>query len=307
MSQVFYYLIFPGFLFTSLLGIFASWFDRKLTARLQWRVGPPFLQPLYDLLKLLGKEVILPRSTSLWTFLLFPLIGLSVAFLATNIIWFSFLFPAQGFVGDIVVVIYLLTIPATALIIAAFASANPLASVGASREIKLVLSYELPFLLSALVPLIKAHTLKLGGFIEYQVNNGFIIGSFSGAVAFIVALLCTQAKLGLAPFDIAEAETEIMAGVYIEFSGPVLAVFKLTKFVLLVAAPLLLVNLFWGSPVVGVTSFLALLVKYLSVVLLTVLIRNTNPRLRIDQAMRFFWGKATILAIIAVILAIRGY
>ncbi len=306
MKDLFYYLIFPGFLFTGALGIFASWFDRKITARVQWRKGPPLLQPLYDLIKLLGKELILPANSSLWTFLVFPIVGLAASALASSIIWLAFLFPEKGFVGDVFVVIYLMGLPAISLIVASFASANPLASQGASREIKLLLSYELPFILAALVVLIKAQSIKLGGLIFYQAVNGLGIGSFSGAIAFIVALLCSQAKLGLVPFDMAEAETEIMAGAYIEFSGPLLAVFRLTKFMMLVAAPLFLVGLFLGNVAAGPGAFLLLILKYLAVVLLTVLIRNTNPRLRIDQAMKFFWGPVTLLAAVAVTLALFG-
>lgn len=303
---LFYYLVFPGFLFTSALGIFASWFDRKITARVQWRKGPPLLQPLYDVIKLLGKEVILPANSSFWTFLSFPLIGLACSALASSILWLAFLSPEKSFVADIFVVIYLMNIPAISLIVASFASANPLASQGASREIKLLLSYELPFILSCLVVLIKAQGIKLGELIFYQAVNGLCIGSLSGSLAFIVGLLCTQAKLGAVPFDIAEAETEIMAGAYIEFSGPVLAVFRLTRYIMLVAAPLFLVMLFLGNVATSPQAFLVLGLKYLTVVLLTVLIRNTNPRLRIDQAMRFFWGPVTAVSFIAVILALLG-
>ena len=91
-----------------------------------------------------------------------------------------------------------------------------------------------------LVPIVKARTIVLSGLVEHQMLNGAFIGSFSGVIAFIVGLMCIQAKLGLVPFDAAEAETEIMAGAYIEFSGPVLAVFKLTKFIMMVATPLFL-------------------------------------------------------------------
>lgn len=306
MKSLFFYLIFPGFLFTGAVGIFASWFDRKITARVQWRRGPPLLQPLYDVVKLLGKELILPQNSSSWTYLVFPLVGLAGSALAASILWLAFLFPERSFVGDIIVVIYLMSIPAISLIVASFASANPLASQGASREIKLLLSYELPFILATIAVLIKVQSLKLGGLIFYQAVNGLNIASFSGALAFMVALLCTQAKLGLVPFDIAEAETEIMAGACIEFSGPLLAIFRMTKYIMLVAAPLFLVTLFLGNVATSPGGLLVLGLKYLTVVLLTVLIRNTNPRLRIDQAMKFFWGPATLLAAVAVLLALFG-
>jgi NADH-quinone oxidoreductase subunit H len=97
-----------------------------------------------------------------------------------------------------------------------------------------------------------------------------------------------------------------MAGVYIEFSGPLLAVYKLTRQLMCFAGPLFLVILFWAMPVTSPAAFLLMLLRYAVVFTLLILIRNTNPRLRIDQAMRFFWGKVTIVALIAVGLALLG-
>lgn len=307
MKYLFYYLVFPGFLFTTVLGFLSSWLDRKITARVQWRKGPPLLQPIYDFIKLLGKETIIPIGAPRFLFLTLPLVGLASAVLVSTMNWIALFDTRSGFVGDWIVAIYLLAIPAIMLIINALASANPLSSVGASREIKLLLAYELPFVIACLVPVIKAHSIKLGEVIGFQASNGIVLFSVSGVIAFIIALLCTQAKLGLVPFDMAEAETEIMAGAYIEFSGCVLAIFKLTKFVMFVASPVFLVLLFMGNRINGVLDFLIVLLKYLLILVLLVLIRNTNPRLRIDQAVRFFWGLITLLAILAATLALLGY
>jgi NADH-quinone oxidoreductase subunit H len=306
MKNLFYYTVFPGFLFTVTLGFLSSWLDRKVTARVQWRVGPPLLQPVYDVIKLLGKEIIIPQGAPKFLFLMLPLVGLASAILVSTMNWLSMLDAGSGFVGDWIVVIYLLAVPAIMLILGSFASANPLASVGGSREIKLLLGYELPFVMACLVPVIKAHSIKLGEIIAFQASSGILLSSVSGVAAFIIALLCIQAKLGLVPFDMAEAETEIMAGAYIEFSGAVLAVFKLTKFIMLVASPLFLVVLFMGSEIKSIVGFLFVLLKYILVVVLLVLIRNTNPRVKIDQAVRFFWGPITALAVTAIILAMIG-
>ncbi len=306
MKYLFYYTIFPGFLFTIALGFLSSWLDRKVTARVQWRVGPPLLQPVYDIIKLLGKESIIPQGAPKLLFLTLPLVGLASAILVSTMNWLSMLDAGSGFAGDWIVVIYLLAVPAIMLILGSFASANPLASVGGSREIKLLLGYELPFAMACLVPVIKAHSIKLGEIITFQASSGILLSSVSGIVAFIVALLCIQAKLGIVPFDMAEAETEIMAGAYIEFSGAVLAVFKLTKFIMLVASPIFLVILFMGNEINGLIDFLIVLLKYVLVLVLLVLIRNTNPRVKIGQAVRFFWGPVTLFAIIAIILALFG-
>ncbi|MDI6605887.1 MAG: NADH-quinone oxidoreductase subunit H [Candidatus Omnitrophota bacterium] len=302
MDLLFSYLIFPGFLFSAVAGLLAGWVDRKVTARLQWRVGPPWYQNFVDLLKLSGKEIILPERAKM-TFLLSPFLGLLSLVLVATILGRTVIFPSQGALGDLIVVIYLLTIPAIALILGASASANPLASIGVSREMKLILAYELPFILCVIAVIIKsAGAIGLGGILGYQMNFGSHIASISGVLAFLVALLCVQAKLGFVPFDASEAEQEIMGGVLIEYSGLPLAIFKLTKAILLYTAPLLLIILFLGKDL----SPLFISLKFIAILVLIILIKNTNPRLRIDQIIKFFWGPVTALAFIAVVLAMLG-
>jgi len=302
MKALFNYFIFPGFLFSVCAGLLAGWVDRKVTARIQWRVGPPWYQNFADIFKLFAKETIIPERAQA-TFLLSPLIGFLGAVLAATIIGVSVFYPASSFVADLIVVIYLLMIPAVALILGASSSANPLASVGASREMKLVLGYELPFILSIITVIIKTGgVIRLSGIINHQVSFGPLIYSFSGGIAFVVALLCAQAKLGFVPFDVAEAEQEIMAGALIEYSGFALALFKLTKACLLYALPVLLAVLFIGKDL----SPLFLAFKFLLILTLMILIKNTNPRLRIDQVLRFFWGPVTILAALGTVLALFG-
>ncbi len=308
MNILFNYLIFPGFIFTISFGMIASWIDRKVTARVQWRKGPPFLQPLYDVLKLLGKETIIPEGASRVVFLLAPLFALSSVVLVSTILWKSILYPKYSFLGDLIVIIYLLTIPAISTIVGGFASASPYASLGASREIKLMLSYELPFLLAVLVPIVQSgFTLRFGSIVFHQMQEGIVITKASGIIAFIVAILCMQAKLTIAPFDIPEAETEIVSGPYVEYSGTPLALFKMTKMMMLFAMPMLLVTLFMGGIIFSGGGIIWGIVKYLLLLVIIILIKNTNPRLRIDQATRFFWGPVTGLAIIAVLLALMGY
>ncbi|MBU4312707.1 MAG: NADH-quinone oxidoreductase subunit H [Candidatus Omnitrophica bacterium] len=299
MKHLFNFIVFPGFLFTAAVGLVASWIDRKVTARVQWRVGPPWYQPLIDLVKLSIKEITVPRGAIKPVFFLAPLVGLSGVILASTFIWLPNIdLGATGFRGDIIVVLYLLTLPAIALILGASSSGNPLASVGLSREIKLVLAYELPFIIALTIPIIKSSgLLKLTDLVAYQTINGAFVSSISGVLAIIVAIFCMQAKLGLVPFDMGEAETEIMGGVLIEYSGMLLGIFKLTKTMMLVALPVFLSTVFWG----GFSIW-----KYVVLLVIIVLMRNTNPRVRIDQAVRFFWGKMTAIAIIAAFLATLG-
>jgi NADH-quinone oxidoreductase subunit H len=299
---LFNYLIFPGFLFSAVVGLLSGWIDRKVTARIQWRVGPPWYQNFVDFLKLLGKEAILPKSNKM-TFLFAPLIGLISVTLVATMLGKLLINPAQTFIGDLIVILYLLVIPAIAIILGASSSGNPLASTGVSREMKLVLAYELPFILAVVTAIIKTGTrLELGQIVIYQLNNGAMLGSVSGWLAFIVAILCMQAKLGLVPFDASEAEQEIMAGVFIEYSGFPLAIFKLMRSMLLYVMPLFLVCLFWAANI----SIYSLIGKYVVLLVIIILIKNTSPRVRIDQAMGFFWGAVTVMAIASVGLALLG-
>ncbi|MCM8775708.1 MAG: NADH-quinone oxidoreductase subunit H, partial [Candidatus Omnitrophica bacterium] len=166
------YFIVHGFLLTAVLGLLASWVDRKVTARVQYRVGPPLMQPVMDIIKLLGKENLVPTGASKVTFLTAPLMGLASAVLVSTLLWMNNLNPSKTFLGDLIVVLYLLTVPSIGLMIGGFASKNPWASLGASREMKLILSYELPFILAVLVPVIKSgFSIRLGEILTYQTQS----------------------------------------------------------------------------------------------------------------------------------------
>jgi NADH-quinone oxidoreductase subunit H len=351
LQLLFWIFIFPGFLFSVVLGLIVSWIVRKVSALVQWRVGPPFLQPFYDIIKLTGKETLLPQEAQRTVFMTAPLVGLAGMLLLSIILW-RITIDRTAFVGDIIVAIYLMTLPSLALIFGSSASASPHASVGTAREMKLVMSYELPLVLAFIVVIIKT-----GGQISLTaIAQQVPVFSISGMLAFLVALLCIQAKLGFVPFDIAEAETELGSGVLMEYSGVLLAIWKIVQAMMLVVLPLFLVMVFLGGistdflsglaapvgnlPEVGVlpvgvivliafvitgllarfskyidilfllsliaACILAGLGKYVLVVVLIILIKNTNPRVRIDQAMKFFWVYCGIALAAAVILALLG-
>lgn len=292
---------------TLVLGLATSWIDRKVTARVHARIGPPWYQPVADILKLMGKETLVPNEAGRAVFLTAPLVGLAGAALAAALLGAVITGFGDGFIGDLVVLVYLLMIPAIAVIIGASASGNTQAAVGASRETKLVLGYELPFLIAVISVIVRAgYTLRLGGIVAAQTASGWFLLSISGVIAFVVMLLSTQAKLGLVPFDTAEAEQEIMGGTVTEYSGPPLAVIKLSKTILLAVMPLLIVTLLMGGVRPEGWGILWGILKYVGIIVLVVLIRNTNPRVRIDQAVRFFWGPMTVLAAIGLVLAFVG-
>jgi NADH-quinone oxidoreductase subunit H len=342
---LFWVFIFPGFLFSVVLGLIVSWIVRKVSALVQWRVGPPFLQPFYDVIKLTGKETLVPQESQKTVFMTAPLIGLAGVLLLAIILWCTTI-GQTAFVGDIIVAIYLMTLPSLALIFGSSASASPHAAVGTGREMKLIMSYELPLVLAFIVVIIKTGGQLSLAAIAHQVP----VFSISGMLAFLVALLCIQAKLGFVPFDIAEAETELGSGVLMEYSGVLLAVWKIVQAIMLVVLPLFLVMVFLGgisadflsglaAPVgilpVGIIVLIAFIItgllakfskyidilfllsliaacilaglgKYVLIVVLIILIKNTNPRVRIDQAMKFFWVYCGVTLAAAIILALIG-
>jgi len=297
--------LFPGLVFTAVAGLVTTWIDRKVTARVQMRVGPPFLQPFYDIAKYLIKETTVPAGSTRWVFLLAPLVGFAGVLLASMIIWNALLFPHKAFVGDLIVVLYLLTMPSLSVILGAFASRNPVASLGGSREMKLVMAYELPFVLAILVPVIKAHSIGLG---QLATTWSSYLAP-SGILSAIVAIVCMQAKLTLVPFDQAEAETELAGGACLEYSGPPLAIFKLTRAMMQFVVPMFLITVFFGGLNIGQGAIKIGygILKYIVLTVIIVLIRNTAPRLRIDQAVRFFWGPVSAVAAIAVVFALLGW
>jgi NADH-quinone oxidoreductase subunit H len=169
----------------------------------------------------------------------------------------------------------------------------------------LMIAYELPLVLALLVPVIQAGSIRLGDLLVSPAP----VTSLPGVLALLVCIACMQAKLTLVPFDMPEAETELSGGALIEYSGPPLAMFKLTRAMMLFTMPMLLLVLFFGGLLNG-PAWKQLLIGFLLwfvLVALTIVIRNTTPRVRIDQAVRFFWGPVSLVALVAVTLAWLGW
>lgn len=301
-----YLLIFPGLLFTGILGLIVGWVDRKVSARVQFRTGPPLFQNFNDFFKLLGKETIIVKEGVGSIFIAAPFVAFAMLVFVSTMVGVS-LFFGQSFGGDLFVVMYLLMIFSVMVILGGSSTGNVYSSIGAGREIKLLLGDELAFIFVCLVPIVKSgYQLNLEALVLFQQSEGAFIGSASGIIAFIIGILCIQAKMTLPPFHIPEAETEIVDGPFMEYSGPPLAFWKLDHFIMYVTFPFLLVLLFLGGFSVAGLGILWFILKYLAIVVVMVLIKNTNPRIRIDTALNFFWKYLTPLGIIAVILAVLG-
>ncbi len=288
-------------------GLLAMWVDRKVTARLQFRVGPPWYQNFADFAKLAGKESLIPEKASIFMFVFAPVLAVLAAAMSGAVLLLVFS-KGFGFPGDAILLLYLLTVPSLAIILGGSSSGNVLASVGISREMKLILGYELPFACALIIPAVRSGaTTSLVEILRFQQANGITLGSVSGVIGFLLAVFALQGKIGLVPFDLAEAEGELAGGPFIEYSGILLGLFKLAKAILLMVGPLFVVTLYFGGiNFASVTGVIAGILKYLLILVLFVLIKNTNPRLRIDQALKFYWGWLTLFGIIGILLAVKG-
>ena len=311
-----------AFVGTPVLGLVFKWVDRLLTARIQWRKGPPFYQPFADIMKLLGKETLVGERASVGTFLFAPMLGFIGITVSAAILWAVVLKPDAGFVGDLIIVVYFLVFPAMGIILGGSASGTPHGGLGASREMKLVVAYELPFILALAAIVLNATTVlnaagvlsaerfvpsfKFAQIHDAQVS-GPLLGSVSGFLAFLCVLAVMQAKLGVVPFDQAEAETELMGGAIMEYSGPALALIYLSRAMLLFLMPMFVITVFWGGLAFAGWGLLWTILKFVVLLIVIVLMRNTNARLRIDQAMTFFWFVVTPVALVACAISLHAF
>lgn len=300
-------LFFPGFLFTAIVGLLLTWLDRKVTAIVQSRVGPPWFQPFADVGKLLGKRMLVPRGAPILGFFGAPLLSVVGATLAAVIIFRALFDPSAGFVGDLIVLVYLTALPAIALIIGGASSRSPFGAIGASREMSMVLAYEAGFLLAVVAVVIKTGSFRLAEILSHQALHGSNAWSLSGILALAVLVICVHAKLGFLPFDISEADTEIIGGPLAEYSGVGLGLFRISRAMMFLVLPVLVVLLFLGPVLPTFFSILAFFAKTLSVLALLIVIKATHARVRLDQALRFFWAKVAVVGLLSVGLATIGW
>jgi len=293
--------IFPGFLFILSLSLIYEWVDRKIYAKLQNRVGPlytgasGFLQPLADLIKLLSKEDITPRGADRTFFAVMPILSVATMLTATTLIPITSSSGIVSFKGDVIVAVALMTIFCIILFLAGSFSMSRFPSVGAERVVTQLLGYEIPLTLAVVSVAVSAGSLKLADIVKAQSQTlWYIIGI--DLIGFIVFLIAAQAELERIPFDIPEAETEIVGGWTAEYSGKKLALFRLSADIELVYMSGLAVTFFLGGPsgpvVEGFAPALHLIyfiIKTVAVLAILSMIRALFSRLRIDQMVAFSW------------------
>ena len=300
-------------LFGIFFGLLYKGIDRKLSAHMQGRIGPPIRQPFRDVVKLFTKENIVPENAIPWVFNLVPLVGLVATIsilLYLPLGGFQPLFPAKG---DLILILYLLMISPLAMVIGGFSSGSPYATIGAQREMATMIAYEFPL---AIIIISIAWRLNVQGSSSVFALSSIAstpVWNIAGPVGFIgflilllVLVVVTPAELSKIPFDAPEAETEIGGGLLVEYSGRNLAMFYLTDGVKTVVMGSLIVALFFPynlSQLFGLESYSAFavdimfyLVKVFLVILFSVtLIRVAVARLKIDQIVYTYWVPLTLL------------
>lgn len=313
LTLLFAVLVFPGGLFALALGLFIKGIDRRVVARLQRRIGPPLLQPVFDLIKLSRKETMIPAQAAPVVFRWAPLAGFASMMLAAAMIPIVGVYQPSAGLGDLLVLFYLLAVPAVILMVAGSASGSPFGAIGFSREMTIMLAYEAPVLLALLAVAIRVgHAtgglicLSLPEIARYQQLHGpFLLDPWMWPT--LLTFLCfLPANLGVLPFDIPEAETEVLEGPLLEYSGPSLGLFKMMSAVKSVVVLGLGVTLFCPNGPDGAAGLFLFMAKCLILAVLGVsLVRTAMGRLRVDQAFRFFlkWPAALGLTGLVVVLA----
>ena len=296
--------IFPGFLFLLILALAGEYLDRKLYARMQNRIGPPWFQPFADLVKLLAKELIIPEQADRVIFKILPLIACAAA--ATAFLFIPIWKPDTlfNFSGDIVAVIYIMTIPTLAYFLGGWYSRSLYSLIGSMRVLTQLFSYEVPLLMAVLAPGVLASSWTFSAAINFYSANGFLF--LVNIIGFAVALTAVQGKLEKIPFDIPEAETEIVAGTFTEYTGPLYAYFKLAMNMQAIAAAGLLAAVFmpFGYNSGFFFGIIIYLIKIAFIIALLTVIRTIFARIRMDQMVNFCWKYLTPLALLQIALNI---
>jgi NADH-quinone oxidoreductase subunit H len=330
-SDIISIVVFPGVLFIIAYALYGNWLSRKTVARLQNRRGPmhtgPFglLQPFADVVKLLAKEDITPGAANTAVFTTAPVAIFALALAAvfmipiqsiTNLYAYT---PILSFEGDLIIVLLILSLIVLNVFLAGWSSSNAFGAVGATRVALATLAYEIPLVLVMLGPAILAGSLSIGNIVDWEVRSvqTFLTAPSLNGIGLAVVMLigfglCVFSLLAeteMRPFDMAEAETEIVHGWQVEYSGKKLALLTLARDVKIVLASALLTSLFLGGPAGPILP--PIIWFFIKTTLCILVLSNLSAlfaRFRIDIMLRWAWEYLTPLAVLQVmaIVALSG-
>jgi len=303
LSALFALLIFPGFGFLFACALAFQWIDRLVAARLQGRVGPPWFQPLADFIKLMAKEDVLPIGAHRRACAVLPIVSLAAVLTAALYVPVGDL-AAGAFEGDLIVVLFLLSIPALAYFLAGWLSASVFSIVGGSRALLQYFAYEVPFLMALSGPAILSGSWSISRIAAHQSQTVWMV--LVQPVGFLLAFVGLIGKLKRSPLDIPKAKSEIGAGPLTEFSGRKLALWHLSLHVKTVVGIFLLVDVFLSGSFTDLAVPTALIfgVKALFILLALSVTGVLYARLRIDQLASLGWKVLAPLALVQILVVI---
>ena len=283
------------------------WAERRIVGYMQGRLGPNrvgpggLLQAVADAVKLLTKEPLIPREADRVAFMLAPLVVVVPALMVWTVIpWGPGLSVVNLNIG-VLFVLALGALPTIGLLMAGWSSANKYAVLGAMRAAAQLISYEIPMVLVMMVPVLLAGTMSLRGIVQEQSDLWFILAIPIGPIAFILFLIAGIAEVNRSPFDIPEAESEIVAGFHTEYSGMGFALFFLAEYANSLSVSAMATILFlggWQGPILP--PFVWFFLKIYLIFFVLVWVRSTLPRVRYDQLMHVAWKVALPAALFVV-------
>ncbi|TFG14476.1 NADH-quinone oxidoreductase subunit H [Candidatus Thorarchaeota archaeon] len=296
------------------LGLLFEGMDRKLHARMQERIGPPLLQPIYDFIKLFGKEQLVPEESASLIFSITPVIA-AICPIISSVVTLSAVIFRVTFMGDIILILYLINMPSIMYAIGGASSGNPYGAIGFSRSLTMMLSYELILIMSLVLTVFKTDfTLASYTIIQVQesLNTAMVCAYPSMLFAAASFLVCIPAAVAVVPFDIPEAKTEIAHGPLIEYTGSHLALMKLSKTMLAFNLTVLSTIIFFNHPLVFswggvyVSVLIRLLIAFVVMFFTITLPRTIFARSKPYQAFKFYWHMPFILILVSIFFVMIG-
>jgi NADH-quinone oxidoreductase subunit H len=320
-----FFVVFPGIV------AYMVWLERKVAARFQDRIGPNrvgplgLLQPIADIVKLITKEDIVPRSADWWVHLAAPVLVIVSAFLVLAVIPFAVGLVPVDLPSGMVYLVAASSISPLGIFLAGWASRNKYSLLGAMRAVAQLVSYEVPQVLSTIPIILWTGSLSLVSVFDRQLEYGWFVFSPPGFLAFVILMIASIAEVNRTPFDLPEAESEIIAGYHTEYSGMKFALFFLGEYLGVFAISCLATLLFLGGgtpipfvafPANMISDDSTLSLIFADIILVAVFfakalffifvmfwVRATLPRLRVDRLMNFSWKFLVPLAIVNVLIA----